>query len=43
MMNHPGVVNLIEVFENELGFLLVYDSFEGGTLSELIKKYQIPE
>ncbi|CAD8105041.1 unnamed protein product [Paramecium sonneborni] len=43
LMNHHGVVNLIEVFENEFGFLLVYDSFEGGTLSDLIKKYQIPE
>ncbi|CAD8119383.1 unnamed protein product [Paramecium sonneborni] len=43
LMNHPGVVNLIEVFENELGYLLVYDQFEGGTLSDLIKKYQIPE
>lgn len=42
-MNHPGVVNLIEVFENEQEFLIVYDSFEGGTLTDLIKKYQIPE
>ncbi|CAD8203102.1 unnamed protein product [Paramecium octaurelia] len=43
LMNHPGVVNLIEVFENEQGYLIVYDSFEGGTLSDMIKKYQIPE
>ncbi|CAD8198527.1 unnamed protein product [Paramecium octaurelia] len=43
LMNHPGVVNLIEVFENEQEFLIVYDSFEGGTLTDLIKKYQIPE